>query len=79
MGFAKSEAEIAERVSRFVKAELKRADLTYDDLAERLKEHGVSETRNSITAKLRRGTFPATFLIAVMAAIGREQVNLADF
>jgi hypothetical protein len=78
MGFAKSEAEIAERVSRFVKAELKRADLTYDELAERLKEHGLSETRNSITAKLRRGTFPATFLLAVMSAIGRDSVNLGD-
>ena len=76
MGFAKSEAEIAARVSRFVKAELKRADLTYDELAERLKEHGLSETRNSITAKLRRGTFPATFLLAVMAAIGRQSVSL---
>ena len=78
MGFAKSEAEIAERVARFIKAELKRADVTYDELAERLREHGLSETRNSITAKLRRGTFPATFLLAVMAAIGREGVNLAD-
>jgi hypothetical protein len=78
MGFAKSEAEIAERAARFVKAELKRANVTYDDLAERLKEHGLSETRNSIAAKLKRGTFPATFMIAVMAAIGRENVNLAD-
>jgi len=78
MGFAKSEAEIAERVSRFVKAELKRADLTYDELAGRLKEHGLCETRNSITAKLRRGTFPATFLLAVMAAIGRDNVTLAE-
>ena len=78
MGFAKSEAEIAERVARFIKAELKRADLTYDELAERLKEHGLSETRDSITAKLRRGTFPATFLLAVMAAIGREEVSLSD-
>ena len=78
MGFAKSEAEIAERVSRFVKAELKRADLTYDELAERLKEHGLSETRNSITAKLRRGRFSATFLLAVMAAIGRETVSLSE-
>lgn len=78
MGFAKSEEEIAERVARFIKAELKRADLTYDELAERLKEHGLSETRNSITAKLQRGTFPATFFLAVMAAIGRESVSLAD-
>jgi Domain of unknown function (DUF6471) len=78
MGFAKSEAEIAERAARFVKVELKRCGVTYDELAERLKEHGLSETRNSIAAKLKRGTFPATFLLAVMAAIGRENVNLAD-
>lgn len=78
MGFAKSEAEIAERTARYLKAELKRANVTYDELAERLKEHGLAETRNSIAAKLKRGTFPATFLLAVMAAIGREQVNLSD-
>jgi hypothetical protein len=78
MGFAKTEAEIAERAARFIKAELKRVNVTYDELAERLKEHGLLETRNSIAAKLKRGTFPATFLIAVMAAIGRENVNLSD-
>jgi hypothetical protein len=78
MGFAKSEAEIAERAARFVKAELKRADMTYEELAERLKEHGLSETRDSIAAKLKRGTFAATFLLAVMAAIGRESVNLNE-
>ena len=78
MGFAKSEVEIAERTARFVKAELKRANVTYDELAERLKEHGLSETRNSIAAKLKRGTFPATFLIAVMAAIELETISLLD-
>jgi hypothetical protein len=78
MGFAKSEAEIAERAARFIKAELKRVDVTYEELAERLKEHGLSETRNSIAAKLKRGTFPATFLIAVMVAIGREGLSLSE-
>jgi len=78
MGFAQTEAEIAERAARFVKAELKRAGVTYDELAERLKEHGLSETRNSIAAKLKRGTFPATFLFAVMAAIEMESFTLAD-
>ena len=48
MGFAKTEAEIAERLTRFIKAELKRADVTYEELADRLKEHGLEETRNSI-------------------------------
>jgi Domain of unknown function (DUF6471) len=78
MGFAKTEAEIGERAARFLKAELKRANVTYDELAERLKEHGLSETRNSIAAKLKRGTFPATFLLAVMAAIELESVSLTD-
>jgi hypothetical protein len=78
MGFAKSEAEIAERAARFIKAELKRADVTYEELAERLKEHGLSETRNSIAAKLKRGTFAATFFIAVLAAVGRRTVNLEE-
>jgi hypothetical protein len=78
MGFAKSEAEIAERAARFLKAELKRANLTYDELAALMKKHGVTETRNSITAKLKRGTFPATFFIAALVAIGAEVVKLED-
>ncbi len=78
MGFAKSEAEIAEGTARFIKAELKRANVTYDELAARLREHGLTETRNSITAKLKRGTFPATFLLAVLAALEMEGVRLED-
>jgi hypothetical protein len=79
MGLAENEAELADRASRFLKAELKRANVTYAELAERLKEHGLSgETEASIKAKLKRGTFPATFLLAVMAAIGVAQVALDD-
>lgn len=79
MGIAKSEAELAERAARFLKAELKRADVTYEELAERLKEHGLAETKNSIAAKLKRGTFPATFLIAVLAALEASGMRLEDF
>ena len=78
MGLAKDEAELAGRAARFLKAELKRADVTYEELARRLKEHGLSETKHSIAAKLKRGTFPATFLVGVIAAIGIEGINLTD-
>lgn len=78
-GFARNEAEIAERASKFIKAELKRIGLTYDDLADRLARHGVKgETRNSITSKLARGTFPATFFIGSIAALEREGVKLEE-
>ena len=61
MGIAQSEKELAERAARFLKAELKRANVTYEELATRLKDHGLEETRDSIAAKLKRGTFAATF------------------
>jgi hypothetical protein len=78
MSLATKEREWADRARRFVKAELKRAEVSYAELARRLKEHGLEETEASITAKLNRGTFAATFFLATMKAIGRENVNLAD-
>jgi hypothetical protein len=51
---------------------VKRAEVSYAELARRLKEHGLEETEASITAKLNRGTFAATFFLATMRAIGRE-------
>ena len=47
MGIAETEEELAERLSRFIKAELKRGDLTYEELAERLKEHGLRKRRRT--------------------------------
>ncbi|MBV8107876.1 MAG: hypothetical protein JO223_25295 [Hyphomicrobiales bacterium] len=78
MGRAKTEAEIVDRAARFLKAELKRADVTYDELARRLKEHGLSETRDSSAAKLKRGTFAATFFLGCIAALEMEGIRLAD-
>jgi hypothetical protein len=79
MGLAKTEDEIAERVSRFIKAELKRADITYEELAKRLKKHGLpDETADSIKAKLKRGTFAATFFLACLAAMELEGVALEE-
>jgi hypothetical protein len=75
---ASKEREWANRARRFVKAELKRAEVSYAELARRLKEHGLEETEASITAKLNRGTFAAIFFLATMKAIGRQTVNLDD-
>jgi hypothetical protein len=78
MSVATKEREWADRARRYVKAELKRAEVGYAELARRLREHGLEETEASITAKLNRGTFAATFFLATMKAIGRETVNLQD-
>ncbi len=77
--YAQHEAEIANRASRYLKAELNRAVVTYQKLAKRLREHGPpDETEHSIKTKLKRGAFPATFFVATLAALGREHVGLAE-
>jgi len=68
----------ANRVQRFLKAELKRAEVTYSELVCRLGEHGLEETEVSVASKLSRGTFAATFFLAAMKAIGAEHVQLED-
>lgn len=68
-----------ERAARYLKAELKRVDVTYEELAERLKKHGIKgETKASIANKISRGTFPASFFLASMAAIEAEAVKMED-
>lgn len=78
MAFAKTERDWAERAARHLKAELKRADLTYDDLAAKLVKHGFTETKASIANKLARATLPAAFFLACLAAMGLEGVKLED-
>jgi len=67
-----------DRAKRFLKAELKRADVTYEELAKRLKKHGLEETEASIANKMARGTFPATFFLPVAKAIGLDSIRLED-
>ena len=78
MTHAKTEQEWAERAARHLKAELKRADVTYDELAQRLKKYGFAETKASIANKLARATVSAHFLLASLAAIQVSHVRLED-
>jgi uncharacterized protein DUF6471 len=55
-----------------------RADLTYEDLANKLKKHGFKETKAGIASKLSGVTLLVHFFLASLVAIGREQVTLED-
>lgn len=79
MTYPTTDKEWADRTARYVKAQLKRHDMTYDDLAERMKPYGFTgETRASIANKLARGTFPAPFFLAAMAAIQEPTIKIED-
>jgi hypothetical protein len=64
------------RAARHLKAELKRADITYDELANRLARFGFGETKASIANKLARAS--AHFLLASLAAIRVSHIRLED-
>jgi hypothetical protein len=79
MAISAKEKEWADRVRRFLKVELKRAGVTYAELARRLNEHGFEgETEASVNSKLVRGTFAVTFFLAVLAVLELERMTLAD-
>jgi hypothetical protein len=74
----KTEDEWAERASAFLKHKLQEAEVTYAELAKRLKKHGFKETEASITNKLKRGSFAATFFLACLAALELDGVALEE-
>jgi hypothetical protein len=63
---------------QFLKHKLREGQVTYVELAKRLKKHGLKETEASITNKLKRGTFPATFFLACLAALELDGVALEE-
>lgn len=78
MGLTEREKEWGGKASRFLKAELKRSGIGYKELAERLNKHGLEETETAITGKLARGTFAASWFLAVLAVLELEGVRLDD-
>jgi hypothetical protein len=67
-----------DRARLFLKAEIKRADITYEELARRLHERDIKENAASIANKLARGTFAATFFLACLAALELDGIRLED-
>ena len=66
------------KVKGLLKAELKRRNLSYADLADKLGALGIEDSGRNISNKVSRGTFTAVFFIQCMAAIGAKTIHLED-
>ena len=71
-------AEWEAKVKGLLKGELKRRNVTYQQLVDRLAAIGVHETEPNVRNKLARGKFTAVFLLQCLEAIGANSVRLAD-
>ena len=66
------------RVKGMLKAELKRRNVTYAGLVDKLAEIGVVDSEPNIRNKLARGKFTAVFLVQCLEAIGASSLRLSD-
>jgi hypothetical protein len=66
------------KVKGILKAELKRRDLSYADLADKLAAIGVKDNERNISNKISRGSFTAVFFVQCLEAIGVKTVHLEE-
>ena len=65
-----------DQVKGLVKAELKRRNISYADLAGKLADIAVMDSEPNIRNKLSRGKFTAVFLVQCLEAIGAQELRL---
>ncbi len=68
--------EWQDRVKGILKAELKRRNVSYKQLAERLEALDVHETERNINNKISRGGFTAVFFVQCLVAVGCRSLDL---
>lgn len=66
------------KVKGLLKAELKRRNLSYADLAEKLSTLGVRDSERNISNKIARGSFTAVFFVQCLQAIDCQTIRLDD-
>lgn len=71
-----TDKEWQDRVKGILKAELKRRNVSYKQLAERLEAMGIHETERNINNKISRGGFTAVFFVQCLVAIGCKSLSL---
>ncbi|MGZ8401742.1 MAG: DUF6471 domain-containing protein [Rhodoplanes sp.] len=76
LGMPAKQTDWQAQVKGLLKAKLKRRDLSYVDLAEKLAGIGVRDNQRNISDKIARGTFTAVFFVQCMEAIGVKVIHL---
>ncbi len=61
----------------FLRAEMVRRDVSYGELAERLRALGIDDTPKNVSNKITRGRYSAAFFLAAMLALGVRRPDLS--
>jgi Domain of unknown function (DUF6471) len=77
-GMSKSEDRWVNLVKGILRAEMTRRQMTYEQLAEKLRELGVKDTAVNLRNKMARGGFSAVFFVQCLEAIGVKRIQISD-
>jgi len=66
----------SEKAKGILKAELKRRQLGYKELAQKLTDMGIKENERNIANKIARGSFTAVFFLQCLEAVGCKHLQL---
>ncbi len=68
-----------DKVKRLLKSELVKRGISTSNLVFLLNKQGLNETQSSVTSKISRGTFSATFFLQCLSVIGCTKFEIEDF
>lgn len=71
-----TDAKWQSKAKGLLKAELKRRDVSYKQLADKLEKFGIQETPENIANKISRGGFSAVFLLQCLEAIDCKSIQI---
>jgi Domain of unknown function (DUF6471) len=74
--FLMADTEWEAKVKGLLKGELKRRNVSYAQLVEKLAAIGVVESEPNVRNKLSRGKFTAVFLIQCLEAVGASSFQI---
>jgi 3-mercaptopyruvate sulfurtransferase SseA len=66
------------KVKGILKGELKRRNVSYADLADKLAAVGIKDNERNIANKIARGSFTAVFFVQCLEVIGCQTVHLNE-
>jgi hypothetical protein len=69
--------QLREFVQATIRAEKARRNLTFAELSEALRAHGVEQSATNLSTKVGRGGMSAQLFLAIMKVLGRNAVDLS--
>jgi Domain of unknown function (DUF6471) len=72
----KTQKDWEDQAKGLLKAELKRRNVSYAQLVDKLADIGVMDSEPNVRNKLSRGKFTAVFLLQCLEAIGCSELRL---